>query len=221
MSQAIAIVGPSGTGKSTSIETLNTKETFIINVASKALPFQGWKKKYSAENKNITNLINSEQVLDMVRKISQGAPHVKYIIIDDVQYTMADEFMRKAMEKGFDKFSILAKNMYNLLSPTTHASLRDDLYIFFIYHDEKSDDGGRKIKSIGKLLDDKITLEGLFSIVLYTKVEHDNKTGNKYYFVTQTDGSTTAKSPKGMFKDLLIPNSLQDVVNAIHKYENE
>jgi hypothetical protein len=133
---------------------------------------------------------------------------------------MADEFMRKAMEKGFDKFSILARNMYNLLAPQTHASLREDLYVFFLFHDEKSDDGGRKIKSIGKLLDDKITLEGLFSIVLYTKVDHDEKNGNRYYFVTQTDGSTTAKSPAGMFSERLIPNDLQFVVNSITKYEN-
>jgi hypothetical protein len=220
MSQAIAIVGPSGTGKSTSIETLNPKETYIINVASKALPFQEWKGKYNKENKNIANIIQSEHVLELVKKISTTAPHIKYIVIDDVQYTMSDEFMRKAMEKGFDKFSILARNMYNLLAPQTHASLRDDLFVFFLFHDEKSDDGGRKIKSIGKLLDDKITLEGLFSIVLYTRVEHDAKNGNKYYFVTQTDGSTTAKSPKGMFPETLIPNDLQYVVNSITKYEN-
>lgn len=220
MAQAVAIVGPSGTGKSTSVETLNPKETFIINVASKALPFQGWKGKYNKENRNIANLTDGEAILNMVKTISEKAPHIKHIVIDDSQYIMADEFMRKATEVGYTKFTMIAKHMYDLASPFTMASLRDDMIVFFLFHDEKSDDGGRKIKTIGKLLDEKITVEGLFTIVLYTRVTHDPKTGNTYNFVTQTDGNTTAKSPKGMFSELLIPNDLQLVVNSINKYEN-
>lgn len=220
MSQAIAIAGQSGTGKSTSIGTLNPKETYIINVTNKALPFQGWKGKYNKDSKNITHVIKSEDVLSLVKLISEKAAHIKYIVIDDATYTMTDEYMRKANETGFGKFSLLAKHMYDLLSPATHSTLRDDLYIFFLFHDEVGDDSRRKIKTIGKMLDSTITLEGLFTIVLFTHVEHDSKNGNKYHFVTQTDGNTTAKSPAGMFNSLLIPNSLQYVVDAIHKYEN-
>jgi nicotinamide riboside kinase len=150
MSQAIAVVGPSGTGKSTSIRTLNPKETFIINVANKALPFQGWKGKYNKESKNISNVIKGEDILNHIRGVSEKMPHIKYIVIDDTQYVMSDEFMRKANEVGFTKFTMIAKHMYDLISPTTHATLRDDLYVFFLFHDEKSDDNGRKIKTIGK-----------------------------------------------------------------------
>jgi adenylate kinase family enzyme len=220
MSQAIAIVGPSGSGKSTSIRTLDPKETYIINVANKALPFQGWKGKYNKENKNITTAIKGEDVLNIVKLISEKASHIKYIVIDDAQYVLADEFMRKANEKGYDKFTSMAKHLYDLISPSTHASLREDLYVFFLFHDDKGEDNTRRIKSIGKLLNEKITIEGLFTIVLFTDVEHDAKSGNKYYFVTQTDGNTTAKSPAGMFSERLIPNDLQFVVNSITKYEN-
>jgi Holliday junction resolvase RusA-like endonuclease len=110
--------------------------------------------------------------------------------------------------------------MYDLLSPNTHNSLRDDLVIFFLFHDETLDTGEKKIKTIGKMLDSKVTLEGLFTMVLYTKVVHDNKTGNKYYFQTQTDGDNTAKSPKDMFEEKLIPNDLLYVVQSLNKYEN-
>jgi len=110
--------------------------------------------------------------------------------------------------------------MYDLVSPTSHASLRDDLFIIFLFHDETLETGERKIKTIGKMLDSKITLEGLFTVVLYTKVVHDNKLGNKYYFQTQTDGDNTAKSPKGMFEEKLIPNDLNLVIQGIIQYEN-
>lgn len=219
MSQAVAIVGPSGTGKSTSMENLDPKTTYLINVANKALPFKGWKSKYNKQNKNFYSTTLATEIKTIVEGVSANRPDINVIVIDDAQYIMADELMRKVNEKGFDKFTMLANNMYNLLSPNTHRTLRDDLIVIFLFHDEKSDDGGRKIKTIGKMLDEKITLEGLFTIVLYTQVVAD-KGNNQYFFVTQTDGNNTAKSPKGMFAEKTIPNDLTLVIKAIKDYEN-
>lgn len=151
MAKGIAVVGPSGSGKSTSIENLDPKANFIINVASKPLPFRGWKKNY-VKGKNIVNMIDGAQILALIQKISTEAPHIKSIVVEDAQYIMSDEFMRKANEVGFTKFTMIAKHLYDLASPSTMAGLRDDLTIFFLFHDEKSDDGGRKIKTIGSNL---------------------------------------------------------------------
>ena len=124
-------------------------------------------------------------------------------------------------ETGFNKFVIIGKNIYDVAD--LHNKLRDDLTVVYINHDDESTDamGDRKIKAktIGKVVDNVITLEGLFTVVLFTKVKK-GKEGMEYYFVTQTDGATTAKSPRGMFDSLEIPNDLNYVINKINEYNN-
>ena len=223
MSEIIAVVGDTGSGKTTSVENLNPQHTAVCNVVGKPLPFRGWKKNYTPFKGETGNYLSSDNYSDIIKflkYISTSRPEIKHIIFDDGQYLMSNEFMRRSEEKGYEKFTELAKHMWEVIN--TARGLREDLKVIFLMHDEQlvnKDDFSmvRKIKTIGKLLDDKITLEGLFTIVLFTKVEH-NDTGNKYYFLTQSDGTTRGKSPKGMFKDFKIPNDLKFVCETIDEY---
>jgi ABC-type dipeptide/oligopeptide/nickel transport system ATPase component len=223
MSTLVGIVGQSGSGKSTSIETLNPKETVIINVSNKPLPFKGWKNNYIqgklSEGCNYITTDVASTIVTALKFISDNRPEIKNIVLDDLQYLMSFEFMAKAKEKGYDKFTDIGKNTFDVLN--TSRQLRDDLIIFALYHEETISENynpKRKIKTIGKLLDDKITLEGLFTIVLFTEVKIEENQKTNYYFVTQTDGVTTAKSPKDMFSDFYIPNDLNYVSNQINNY---
>lgn len=136
----------------------------------------------------------------------------KSIVIDDAQYLMANEFMRRSSEKGYDKFTDIGKNYWGLIM-TVVNDLADDVVVYFLSHIERDQEGHEKVKTIGKLLDDKITVEGLFSIVLKTSVQD-----GKYSFLTQTSGMDTAKSPIGLFEDLQIDNDLKYVDIKIREY---
>lgn len=220
MSEIIAIVGQTGTGKSTSIETLNPKETLIIGIISKPLPFKGWKKNYNEEAKNYLVSHEAEKIVKTLKYVDQSRPEIKQVIIDDFQYIMSTEFMNRAHEQGWQKFTDIGKHVWDVIN--TAKSLREDLKVIFLTHDEfilENYEPKRKIKTIGKLLDDKVTLEGLFTVVLFTDVSK-NKEANvlDYRFITQNDGTTTCKSPKGMFEELTIPNDLSMVLSKINEY---
>lgn len=228
-SELIAICGPTGGGKSTSTEDLNPLETFYINVSNKPLPFSGWTKKYkifstkTEEGKkgNYFATNNTKVITDILSHISENMPHIKQVILDDFQYIMADEFMSRAYEKGWDKFTEMARHVYDVLD--IGRKLRAGLKICVLTHDEIAKDGvnqRRKMKTIGNLLDDKITLEGLFTYVLFTHVEKVvGKEQPEYFFITQTDGYTSAKSPKGCLP-YKMPNNLKLVIEHIDKYNN-
>jgi len=219
-SKLIAVVGPTGSGKSTSIKTLDPKETYIINVARKELPFKGSTKLYNEENKNYAEIDDALTVVKYLQSISAKAPHIKQVVIEDSNYIMGFNMVKKATEVGYTKFSVMAKDMVTLL--TEARKLRDDLKIFYFSHPEEIMDDGSiisyKMKSAGKLLDNQIVLEGLFTVALYTHVDEDNSGNTTYEFITNRWKKYPAKSPEGMFPDVRVPNDLKSVCDYIDEY---
>ena len=221
-SKLIGIVGATGTGKSTPVKHLNPKETYIINVAKKELPFKGAEKLYNLEAKNYKEVDDANEITRLLKTISEKAPHIKNIIIEDSNYIMGFNMLARATEVGFTKFTIMAKDMVELFREARR--LRDDLKVFYFTHPETIEDSGEiigyKIKTAGKLIDNQIVLEGLLTICLYTHVEESKDGTATYNFVTNRFKKYPAKSPDGMFADIKIPNNLQQVVNSIDEYYN-
>jgi hypothetical protein len=224
-SKLIGIVGATGTGKSTAIKHLDPKETYIINVAKKELPFKGAEKLYNEASKNyaeIDRVSGDDGVIAKLLKISKNAPHIKNIVIEDSNYLMGFTMLEKADVTGFSKFTVMAKEMVELFR--TARRLRDDLKVFYFSHPETIEDGGEivgyKIKTAGKLIDNQIVLEGLLTVCLYTYVEEAKDGSADYYFLTNRFRKYPAKSPDGMFTEVKIPNNLQVVVDNIDAYYN-
>jgi len=219
MSKLIGVIGETGSGKSTSLKDLNPKESYIISVAGKELPFKGSEKLYNRENKNYKEVESATEITKLLDTLSKEAPHIKNIVIDDANYIMGFNLVNKAMETGYTKFSLMAKDIVNLIQNA--KKLRDDLVICYLSHSEIVEDGneisGYKIKTAGKMLDSQIVLEGLFTVILYTNVETK---GDKveYTFVTNRYKKFPAKSPNGMFSEVKIPNNLQEVVDKVREY---
>lgn len=227
MAQGILVIAESGAGKSTSIENLDPSESFIINVANKPLPFKGWKKKYPIWSKdNPTGNMyygNSPASIEACMKyVNEKRKEIKVLVIDDFQYMSSFEFFDRVDEKGYDKFTQIGGHLARIAR--LPKDLREDLTVVFLTHAEESTDleGKRKFKAktIGKMVDEKLTLEGLFSIVLFGKVKKDKDGNIRYVFETQTTGDNTCKSPKGMFDSFEIPNDLALVKDAIYAFEN-
>jgi len=225
MADSVLVIADSGTGKSTSIRTLDPKETFIINIANKPLPFQGWKSKYTQISKankdgNITSASSSAGIVKAIQHVDKNMPHIKTLVVDDWQYMSSFEYFDRANEKGYDKFTQIAANL--AMVAKLPKDLRDDLTVFFLTHSEDSTDinGNRKVKAktIGKMIDNTLTLEGLFSIVLFGKVNKNDDGELEYGFETQNNGENTCKSPMGMFEDKFIPNDLQLVKDCIEEH---
>ena len=224
MSDAVLVIGNSGSGKSTSMRTLDHQSNFIINVIDKQLPFKGWRQKYSVCDSsnpkgNIVCAYDPQTILKMMDYVDKKRPDFKTICIDDSQYIMSYMLMAKRKEKGYDKFTEIAGSTFDIFKKS--RELRDDLVVFFLSHSETVSVDGHvqtKIKTIGKMLDEKICLEGLFSVVLVATAKKNFNKEMEYLFTTQTDGTTTAKSPMGMFEDIEIANDLKLVYEAINKF---
>ncbi len=231
MSRIIGIVGESGSGKSTSLESLDPNETFIINCSRKDLPFKGWKSKYTTFSKDKGSpednggnhyMTEKASVIKMLLEhIDKNREDINKIIIDDAQYIMSTEYMNRADETGWDKFTDIAKNIWSVVNKA--RNLQRDIDVIITFHSEDVNDDGKikkKIKTVGKMIDNTITLEGLFTMILYTKVEMDlDSQEPRFYFQTVTDGRNTCKTPKGMFEDKLIPNDMGYVFDKIEEYE--
>lgn len=219
MANCVLILGESGTGKSTSIRNLDPKETCIINITGKSLPFKGWKSGYSLCTKenpegNMAITDKSDSIIKMLRYFAKR-DHVRHIIVDDFQYNMSFDFMRRLSEKGYEKFTQLAQNYWNIINEASELRKETNhLNVYFMSHIERDASGHEKIKTVGKMLDSLITIEGLFMYVLYTY-----KDENGFWFMTENNGNNTCKVPMGMFPDKLIPNDLAYLAKAIEEYE--
>lgn len=196
------ILGESGTGKSASMRNFSKGELAIINVAGKPLPF-----------KNDLPMVVTDRYPEIINALMKMK--AKSAVIDDAQYLLANEFMRRSGEMGFQKFTDIAKNYWSLIAETVCKQMPEDRIVYFMSHIERDQNGYEKVKTIGKLLDEKITVEGLFTIVLKTHVED-----GKYTFRTQNSGFDTVKSPIGMFESSEIDNDLKAVDIAIREYYN-
>ena len=214
MSNLIVILGESGTGKSTSYRNLDPKETFIINVLNKPLPFRGYKKHYNVENKNYLESDKYPQILKYLAAINDKAPNIKTIIIDDFSFLMNNEFMRRCRERGFDKFTEMSLNMFEILELC--KNFRPDLYCYIMCHTEKDHTGIIKPKTVGKMTGDYVGIAERVSIVLHSQISD-----MQYKFLTQNDGICVAKSPMGMFEELYIDNDLAQIRQKIDSYYND
>lgn len=214
MSNIILILGESGTGKSTSIRTLNHEETFIINVLDKPLPFKGYRKRYNDELKNYFSTDNYKQIISYIKAINERRPDIKNIIIDDFNFVLANEFMMRASEKSFERFVDIGKHTFEVVEEL--KKLREDLYCFVMSHTELSHAGIIKTKTVGKMVDDKVSIEGRITTVLHSKV-----VDGQFKFLTQFDGLHMAKSPHEMFDEIYIDNDLNYVRQKMIDYYGE
>ena len=223
--ETIAIVGESGTGKSTSLRNLNPEETFIISTTGKPLPFRAWKKKYipiKIEGKNVSGnyYVSSkwDQILKILQIIDKMMPQIKQVIIDDFQYVLSYEFVDRATEVGYTKFSELAQHAMEILRYS--EKMREDCKMIFLTHSENVGDNVNPkfvIKTVGKLLSEKVTLEGLFTYIFFTKVSEGDSGRMEYKLITN-DGTCVAKTSFGMFEDLEIDNDLNEIIHVIDAY---
>ena len=203
MGKFVIIYGRSGTGKSRSLKNFGKDELFLVNVEGKELPFRG-KFKYTMISDNVDAIGEALQTMT-----------TKSAVIDDCGYIMTHRFMREHREmtgnKQFTMYNDIADDIYKLIRITKH--LDDDKIVYFVFHEDMNDAGITIIRTLGKLLDSKVCIEGMATIVLHSMFD-----GQKYYFKAQNSGSDIAKSPEGMFDAVDIPNDLKSVDDAIRAY---
>lgn len=202
MANKILIMGESGTGKSTSMRNFGSDEIAIVNPVGKPLPFRG---KFDTLN-GATESRKITQFMD--KAVADGK---KVIVVDDFQYILSVPYMNRIKEAGWDKWNDFGDNYFTILNHVNE--MPEDVNVYFLTHTETLENGITTIKLIGKLLREKITIEGLFTIVLQTQVNEGN-----YYFLTQNSGKNTVKSPMGMFQDYSIENDLKFVDDVIRNY---
>lgn len=224
MSNFVIIMGESGSGKSTSIKSLDPKETFIINTLGKRLPFKGSNSLYNADNKNIVQLNEWDKVTAYLMNIHKNAPHIHNIVIDDAIYIMRTEFFNRTKEKTYDKYNDLADHFRQIIS--TCSMLRNDLNVFMLLHTETLESEGSiigyKTSSVGKLLDKMYNPVENVTIVLFAKPKFDDKGNPEFGFYTHKkllNGiELPSKTPDGMFEEDFIPNDLGIVIKAMTEY---
>ena len=223
MANVVMLLGKTGTGKTTSIRTLNPEETIIINVLGKKLPFKGSNSLYNAEKKNLFRIEDYQQMINLLQACN-NQPHVKNIILDDCIYIMRKEYFKRAKETGYGKYTELAQHFQQIIS--TCEQMREDINVFMILHSEdvQSDKTtvGYKVSTIGQLIDNQYNPMEVVPMVLYSAIKFDEKGKPTYGFYTHASMEGTvqipAKTPNEMFDEDFIPNDLGAVVKAMNEY---
>lgn len=216
MSNAILIMGDSGTGKSTSFRNLDPSKTFIINVLDKPLPFRGYKAKYtklSADGLtgNYYETDDHETIKRVIKLVSQKRPDITCLIIDDFGFTITNTYMRRSRETSFAKFADIGRNAWEIIDSL--RGLRDDLSCVVTMHVDIDSHGKYRPKTIGRMIDQYNIIEGAFTYVFQSViVEH------QYKFVTNNDGQHMAKSSMGCFDQFYVDNDLSEIIKTIENY---
>ena len=201
MGVAVLVLGASGSGKSASMRNFKENDVRILNVASKPLPFRNVNKLKKADKATYA----------MIKGAVKSGQTLSYVV-DDAQYLMAFESFDKANIAGYTKFTEMAKNYEEMLR-VIQEDTSPDTIVYVMQHIDTDENGKIKAKTLGKMLDQQLTIEGLFSIVLLAKADE-----RRHYFVTQSDGTNPCKSPMGMFDDIEIDNDLKMVDDTIREY---
>ena len=192
MASIVMVIGQSGTGKSTSLRNFKKGEASIVNVSKKPLPFPC--------DLAIANVGDYNRIRKLLKKTQSPS-----IVIDDCTYLIVNEYMSNADVKGYDKYTNMAKNFWELLNFCINE-LPDDKIVYLLGHTEKGEDGREHFKTVGKMLDNTVVCEGYCTVVLKTVVEDGH-----YYFTTHNNGYDTVKTPLGMFEEDRIDNDLKAV----------
>ena len=204
------IIGTSGSGKTTSLEKLDPKQTFYIDADGKGLSWKGWRKQYNKENKNYFQCDAPEQIFSLMQTIDEKQKQIKFLVIDTLNGCMVADEMRRAKEKTYDKWMDLAQSVYNIVDYSN--KMRDDLTVILIGHTQTSDDGFTCMLTNGRKLN-KICLESKMTTVLLSRINENGE----YVFETRAKNST-AKTPRGAFDNDEIPNDITLVIDALKDF---
>ena len=200
MGVPILILGESGSGKTYSLKNMDPEAVGVFSVRKGTLPFPEGKKFKVCKNATYQKIY---QVLK--------EPKLKTYVIDDSQFLMVNEYFQKANDAGYQKYTSIGKNFADLFEFIAYKT-PDDVVVYFLHHTQAGSDGRTKAKTVGQMLDNYLTLEGCVDVCLLCQTD-----GQTHYFITQSDGSNTAKSPEGMF-ELKIPNDLAFVDQKVREY---
>lgn len=224
MANCVIVMGKSGTGKSTSIKGLNPKETVVMNLLGKKLPFKGSNSLYNLESENLIQVEDYNEIIINLKGINERGHNIRNIVIDDAMYVMRKEYFKRAKDTGYTKYTEFAQHFQQII--VTCEQMREDINVFFMLHVEDivSDNTivGYKVATIGKLLDSQYSPVEVVPMVLFSDVQYDDKGVATYGFHTHRNMKgcieIPAKSPDGMFEEDFIPNDLGLVVKAMNEY---
>lgn len=217
---SIAIVGKSSTGKSHSIQYLDPKTTYVIQMTKKNLPWRSSASQYSEENKNKFYTSKLSQVSKVIKAIIDNKPEIDTIVLDDFGHGFVNELMARINETGYDKYKDVAKYFYNIKEVIDNANR--DIMVFYLWHEDSTIYETGKvvngIKTLGQIMKKWFEPEEFYDVILYSTIYEDEKEGIVRKFVTNNDKTYPAKSPVGMFDEIYVDNNLLNIKKIYSEY---